>query len=250
MKIKFVTLILLLTVINTASFSQKIKLKKGIATVNNEYFCKYRKNIDGISILDKNKNELFYFNWSPPEYPESEYIKVNVFSENKDVFFIPSVGFGKYAIRLLYNNRAMVNDKINQAGVDKIKQKYSINTGGQTVVIVNNSNSVVNANYQMVERRRNMPILIFDETIEQDHENIGTIQIETKSENGTLVDYVKVYTNNAVLVAQGHADRNSEQFYTIFTSKDNKRHSINVGHASKNEAKKIISKYLIDNYYL
>ena len=146
-------IILILLFCSFYGFSQDIKLKKGIVTVDNVNWLKY----DGCggwdqvcTVYNLNGEEIIYMKLlSKPDTADQKYWKVNFLGVNKSVDLDFSEGFGLINGKLLkkFYDAKVVNEDgtLNEERVQRMVEKYGTpftdkaNAPSKTIIINNNN---------------------------------------------------------------------------------------------------------------
>ena len=146
-------IILILLFCSFYGFSQDIKLKKGIVTVDNVNWLKY----DGCggwdqvcTVYNLNGEEIIYMKLlSKPDTADQKYWKVNFLGVNKSVDLDFSEGFGLINGKLLkkFYDAKVVNEDgtLNEERVQRMVEKYGTPftdkaNAPSTTIIINNNN--------------------------------------------------------------------------------------------------------------
>ena len=146
-------IILILLFCSFYGFSQDIKLKKGIVTVDNVNWLKY----DGCggwdqvcTVYNLNGEEIIYMKLlSKPDTADQKYWKVNFLGVNKSVDLDFSEGFGLINGKLLkkFYDAKVVNEDgtLNEERVQRMVEKYGTPftdkaNASSTTIIINNNN--------------------------------------------------------------------------------------------------------------
>jgi hypothetical protein len=146
-------IILILLFCSFYGFSQDIKLKKGIVTVDNVNWLKY----DGCggwdqvcTVYNLNGEEIIYMKLlSKPDTVDQKYWKVNFLGINKSVDLDFSEGFGLINGKLLkkFYDAKVVNEDgtLNEERVQRMVEKYGTPftdkaNASSTTIIINNNN--------------------------------------------------------------------------------------------------------------
>ena len=146
-------IILILLFCSFYGFSQDIKLKKGIVTVDNVNWLKY----DGCggwdqvcTVYNLNGEEIIYMKLlSKPDTVDQKYWKVNFLGVNKSVDLDFSEGFGLINGKLLkkFYDAKVVNEDgtLNEERVQRMVEKYGTPftdkaNASSTTIIINNNN--------------------------------------------------------------------------------------------------------------
>ncbi|MBE9575630.1 hypothetical protein [Flavobacterium proteolyticum] len=146
-------IILILLFCSFYGFSQDIKLKKGIVTVDNVNWLKY----DGCggwdqvcTVYNLSGEEIIYMKLlSKPDTADQKYWKVNFLGVNKSVDLDFSEGFGLINGKLLkkFYDAKVVNEDgtLNEERVQRMVEKYGTPftdkaNASSTTIIINNNN--------------------------------------------------------------------------------------------------------------
>ncbi|MFD1063710.1 hypothetical protein ACFQ1Q_10680 [Winogradskyella litorisediminis] len=126
MKLLKSTTLIIMLLISVIVFAQKIKVKKGIASIDKNPICKLQK--DDISrgafyINSLDDEELIYAKWI--DWGEFGYFEVYDAKNLDEVLFETeaSIGYRKWLIKTLYNGKALTNSGLNEEKLEVIAKK-------------------------------------------------------------------------------------------------------------------------------
>ncbi|WP_299114249.1 hypothetical protein [uncultured Winogradskyella sp.] len=127
MKIKQLSLLLVLVIVSSVSFAQKIKIKKGNVTVDKVNTCKIEK--DDVSrgafyINNLQDEQLLYLKWI--DWGQYGYMEIYKADNLDDILFETEVGIGykKWIIKKLYNAKVLSSAGINEDKLNQFAKKF------------------------------------------------------------------------------------------------------------------------------
>nr|WP_294777313.1 hypothetical protein [uncultured Flavobacterium sp.] len=136
---------ILFLMISVASFSQKVKLKKGDVLVDEKQWLKYKKDVFDYSIMNLKGDEIIFIKYvvrGPnnqvfSKEGEPNYYQVSFLGLNKKVEIRK---FDKDILEILYSGKVVNEDgTLNNEKIDILVEKYgnqySENNGNNTIII-------------------------------------------------------------------------------------------------------------------
>jgi len=239
--------------------AQKVKIKKGVVTVNKQPYCKM--NCKGLLVTDCEIMSL-----------DGKILASLVFHDLKDgdtdipiyeIIFANSnykaqIRFQfKYRhklIKKLYQYEVFKDNKLNEAGVKNFTNAHPkdfLSQYGNPEIANQPFSSPKNGKCKLVKRNIDKKLLLFGKTIQQDFKKIGTYKHETFLDGSEIKQRFSFFLMDGTLVATGiMAQFPKDGACELTTVKDNKIKNITIEGDFENSRTKAIAKYLIKRYYL
>ncbi|GEM_PF-2264912 len=119
----FLTLLIIFVCANS-SYTQDIKIKKNVVYSDNLDYLTYRSDLNGTTFSDLEGNELFFLSYHPKTETTAAYNKVIFLKEKKIMTNMNLVLTRKALIKTLIENKALINGKLNEDGIDIFILKF------------------------------------------------------------------------------------------------------------------------------